>query len=126
MERHNNWRLDTEARVAAWRAAETWFGRQTREELKHEEVPEAEDGDHTETHQEVPQATFELGELSSNPRYQARPTADECIDELYDRFSSWKMSYRDSQMSYRDLQMIHTALVTRFDTFEAWYQEDQE
>lgn len=59
VERHDNWQLDTEAHAAARRVVETQFGRQNREEPQHEEVPEAEDGAHTETHQKAPHTTFE-------------------------------------------------------------------
>lgn len=48
------------------------------------------------------------------------------IGSVHDWFSSWEMSYHDSQTSYHNLQTSHIALVTRFDTFEARYQVDQE
>lgn len=92
MERRDNWKLDTEAHLAARRAAQIQFGGHARMKPghEHEEIPDREEVPETEGGGRIkaPHTTFDHGQSSWNPRCRARPTAEECIDELHERFSS--------------------------------------
>lgn len=124
-----NWRLDTAERTRARWVAKRRFGPQPRDDNNHPDAT-PEEGEFEEVleqqaqqppHQQpLPLAGTSTGheQGESSSRRRARPTIEERVEELHERFSSW-----DTQWGV--MQASHAALVTRFDTFEAQYHGDQ-